>query len=101
MKRGRDDVWPKASFTLSIVMRFRRALQRTMNMAFSQRMGINRVPGALSNLYTTGEVTLNAIPEPGTLAALGLLSLGVRVRRPVSKSTSLANDDVESYAAAI
>jgi hypothetical protein len=28
--------WPKAIFTLSIVMRFRRALQRTMNMAFSQ-----------------------------------------------------------------
>jgi hypothetical protein len=28
--------WPKAIFTLSIVMQFRRALQRTMNMAFSQ-----------------------------------------------------------------
>ena len=30
--------WPKAIFTLSIVMRFRCALQRTMNMAFGQRM---------------------------------------------------------------
>jgi uncharacterized protein YjbI with pentapeptide repeats len=37
----------------------------------------------LSNLYTTGEVTLTAIPEPATFAlvALGLLSLVARVRR--------------------
>jgi hypothetical protein len=36
----------------------------------------------LSNLYTTGEITLRAIPEPATcvLCALGLLGLAIRVR---------------------
>jgi uncharacterized protein YjbI with pentapeptide repeats len=39
----------------------------------------------LSNLYTTGEVTLAAIPEPAsvTLTALVLLGLAVHVRRPL------------------
>jgi uncharacterized protein YjbI with pentapeptide repeats/CubicO group peptidase (beta-lactamase class C family) len=46
----------------------------------------------LSNLYTTGQVTLTAIPEPSTfaLAALGLIGLVVRVRRSKSNEESHA-----------
>jgi hypothetical protein len=35
----------------------------------------------LSNLYTTGQVTLTAIPEPAS-AALGLLALACLAARP-------------------
>jgi hypothetical protein len=42
----------------------------------------------LSSLYTTGEITLIAIPEPATfvLVALGLLGLVVRSRRSPRKN---------------
>jgi uncharacterized protein YjbI with pentapeptide repeats len=41
----------------------------------------------LSNLYTTGEVTVTAIPEPASfiLTAVGLLGWVAQVRRPTSK----------------
>jgi hypothetical protein len=35
----------------------------------------------LSNLYTTGQITLTAVPEPGTLVLLMLAAIGWCVRR--------------------
>jgi uncharacterized protein YjbI with pentapeptide repeats len=53
----------------------------------------------LSNLYTTGQVTLTAIPEPATfaLAALGLLGSVVRVGRPQPNTRTGANSENRVY----
>jgi hypothetical protein len=56
----------------------------------------------LSNLYTSGEVVLLAIPEPAThaLVALGLLVLAVRGRRPRPTNNRSSKHDEESHAEA-
>jgi hypothetical protein len=53
----------------------------------------------LSNLYTTGQITLTAIPEPATfaLAALGLLGSVVRVGRPQPITRTGANSENKVY----